>query len=114
MYISYAKHHHLTIHFILILKAKSIQNTYLSTDVFSANVAWLYAINDDDNGKDYGKRCVEGDIVDMILNFNNLTLRYKMNDKEYGNAFENIEYGPYRAAVSVYWKDEKFENILAD
>ena len=41
-----------------------------------------------------------GDIIEMILDLNHLTLSYKVNDKEYNAVFE-IEKGEYRAAVTL-------------
>ena len=37
----------------------------------------------------------------MILDFNNMTLRYIINDHDYGKAFD-IENGEYMAAVYMY------------
>eukprot|EP01084_Bolivina_argentea_P209043 356177_1 len=48
-------------------------------------------------GGSYGVTCKSGDIVDMLLNFDNLTLKYSVNDKDMGIAFL-ITNTPYKAA----------------
>ena len=55
------------------------------------------------------KKCEDGDIIDMILNFENLSLRYKINDVDCCwyvnrnvNAFDDIVKGRYKAVVSIY------------
>merc|ERR1712048_731827 len=48
-----------------------------------------------------GRKCKSGDIIEMICDFNKLTLRYKINDKDCGIAFNNIQKCAYRAAVHV-------------
>ena len=50
----------------------------------------------------YGVDCQNGDILEMILNLNQYTLRYKINGKDYGVAFEDIEKTKYRAAIFMY------------
>ena len=49
----------------------------------------------------YGIPCVEGDIIEMELDLNNLTIKYIINGKDYGIAFNNIENCNYRAAVTI-------------
>lgn len=56
----------------------------------------------------YGSKCEDGDIIDMILNFENLSLRYKINDVDCCwyvnrnvNAFDIVK-GRYKAVVSIY------------
>ena len=53
------------------------------------------------HGRDYGEKCKDGDIIKMTLNMNELTLSYQVNDKDLGNAYENIENTAYRAAVTM-------------
>ena len=57
--------------------------------------------------RDYGRTCVDGDIVEMILNLYDLTLSYKINNKDYSKAFD-VEKTSYRAAISSYYKNDKF------
>ena len=52
--------------------------------------------------RQYGKTCVDGDIVDMILNMEERTLSFKINDTDYGVAFSDIEKTEYKAAVFMY------------
>ena len=52
-------------------------------------------------GPYYGKKCVNGDIIEMTLDFNDLTLSYKINNKNYGKAFD-IKPGEYIASLSIY------------
>ena len=52
-------------------------------------------------GKSYGQRWDSGDVIEMKLNFNDLSLSYKINEKDYGKAF-TIESDKYRAAVTLY------------
>ena len=49
----------------------------------------------------YGKICQNGDIVEMILNLDDLTLKYIINDTDYGVAY-NIEKTSYKAAIYMY------------
>merc|ERR1712228_378981 len=46
----------------------------------------------------YGKKCVDGDIVEMILDFDELSLSFKVNGIDYGKS-HYITHGKYRAAV---------------
>merc|ERR1712187_712572 len=48
--------------------------------------------------KDYGIKCKVGDIIDMILNFDDLSLSFKINGTNYGKAFD-IKQEKYRAAA---------------
>ena len=50
----------------------------------------------------YGKKCVTGDIVHMILDLYAMTLSFKVNDVDYGAAYDNIKEAKYRAAVWLY------------
>ena len=52
-------------------------------------------------GEYYGTKCQNGWIIEMKLDFNNLTLSYKLNDDDCGKAFD-IESGEYKAAITVY------------
>ena len=43
----------------------------------------------------------------MTLNLNQLQLSYKINDTDYGKAFD-VEKTSYRAAATLYYKETKF------
>ena len=49
----------------------------------------------------YARRCEMGDILEMTVDFNELTLSYKINDIDYGKAFD-IKCGEYRAEISMF------------
>eukprot|EP01084_Bolivina_argentea_P209042 356176_1 len=55
------------------------------------------------SGGSYGVKCKSGDIVDMFLNFDDLTLKYSVNDKDMGVAYQ-ITNTPYRAAIFTHDK----------
>ena len=50
---------------------------------------------------EYGQICVAGDVIEMHLDLKHLTLKYDINNIEYGIAFENIEECEYKAAVCI-------------
>ena len=47
----------------------------------------------------------------MILDLNKFTLRFKVNNVDYGIAFHNIRNAKYRAAVWLY-NDDDFITII--
>ena len=49
-------------------------------------------------GTKYGVRCNEGDVIEMILDFDDLSLSFRINGTDYGKAFD-IKQNKYRAAV---------------
>ena len=50
----------------------------------------------------YGKRkCLTGDIIDMILDLEKLEIRFIVNEEDWGVAFQNIEKTEYKAVVSA-------------
>ena len=51
----------------------------------------------------YGKECNDGDVLEMTLDFNDLSLAFKMNDEDCGKAF-NIENGEYHVAITAFQK----------
>ena len=51
--------------------------------------------------KKYGCLCKQNDIIDMELNMNDLELKFIVNGKDYGKAYD-LEQGSYRAAVYLY------------
>ena len=63
------------------------------------------------NGPQYGSICKEGDVIEMILDLYSFTLRYKINDKDLGIAFEDIEDTQYRGACSSEKHGVKLEML---
>ena len=53
------------------------------------------------NGPKYGEKCVKGDIVEIELDLNQFTLRYRKNDKDLGISHKDIEDTDYRVALST-------------
>ena len=47
----------------------------------------------------YGNKCVTGNIVHRILDLYGITLSFKVNDVDYGAAYDNIKESKYRAAA---------------
>ena len=50
-------------------------------------------------GDKYGTLCKEGDTIKMTLDLHEMTVRFKVNDVDYGTAFDSIQEAKYRAAV---------------
>ena len=63
--------------------------------------------------REYGIKCKADDIVDMFVNFDDLTLRYSVNNKDYGVAWE-IENTQYKCAVYTYSKNDSIKLIEYD
>lgn len=53
-----------------------------------------------------------GDVLEMILDLSNKTLRFVLNDKDYGIAFSDIENGSYRLALTNMTYERNKENIF--
>ena len=53
--------------------------------------------------QEYGKFDINRDkhMIEVIVNFDNLTMSYVMNDIDYGTAY-NIKKGEYKLMVSLY------------
>ena len=58
----------------------------------------------------WGEKCPDGSIVDMTVNFNELSLCFKLNGKNCGKAYD-IEPGKYRAAVYLCFTKDSFQFI---
>ena len=58
--------------------------------------------------KRYGIRCKENDIIEMYVDFTGQTVKYSVNGKDYGVAF-NIDNVPYKVAISSCWKNDSVE-----
>ena len=64
-------------------------------------------------GVPYGKAedgWAKGDIIEMKVDFNRLELSYKVNQVDYGKAFD-IEKGEYKAALTLYDQDGSYELV---
>ena len=59
--------------------------------------------------REYGEYCREGDVIEMILNLNKLQLSYRVTEKDYGIAFNNIEDTTYRAALCLHYRGDIIE-----
>ena len=57
--------------------------------------------------RDYGPACKDGDIVEMVLDLEQMTMRYKVNDIDLGIAFEEIEKTEYKGAIFMYTYNDK-------
>lgn len=68
-------------------------------------------LNHKNYDKKYGKTCNEGDIIQVILNLNNMTLSYKVNNIDYGIAYNNIIKTEYRIVVSIDGNDSEIQFI---
>ena len=56
----------------------------------------------------YGVKCVSGDIVEMTLNFDDLSLSFKVNGRDYGRS-HHIKAGEYRAAVFMMQLNQEIQ-----
>ena len=59
--------------------------------------------------REYAKIPNDGDIITMIVDLEQNTISYKINDEDYGVAFDQIEEGEYRVAVYSYTIGSKIE-----
>ena len=67
--------------------------------------------------ENYSYECAwknDGDILEMILDLNDRTLRFKMNDKDYGIAFDEVDTNVvgYRLALTMCECDESIFQLL--
>ena len=58
----------------------------------------------------YGKKCVTGDIICMIVDLEALELRYMVNNEDFG-VCNKIEKTSYKAAISLYHEHDALELI---
>ena len=108
-------------------KAKYIldRNTFLFGDrrskkgegkVYAWNIGQGFTTNgeEDSYNRNYakGRRSIEGDIIEMVLDLNKLEIRFILNDKDQGVAFEDIEKTDYKAAVDI-WKGTDTIQLLS-
>merc|ERR1712228_112001 len=59
-------------------------------------------------GNTYGVKCKQGSIIQMIVNFNDLTIKYIIDEVDCGKAFD-IESAEYKCAVTLYPKGTQIE-----
>ena len=52
--------------------------------------------------REYGPQCKNGDVIEMILDLEQMTMRYKVNGVDLGIAFEEVEKTEYKAAIFMY------------
>ena len=57
--------------------------------------------------KDYGVKIKDGDIIEMILNLIDLTLSYKINNTDYGKAYD-VDKTSYKVAATLCAKNTKW------
>merc|ERR1712228_551094 len=55
------------------------------------------------SAEQYGKRCNDGDIVEMIVDFDSLSLSFKVNGKDQGKSHDLYKDDKYRAAVYMWY-----------
>ena len=94
---------------MLIGIVKMHKNEHPPVDMNFAHNSCGYAYNVSDGkrsvGRDvlsttYGIKCVDGDVVEMNLDFYDLSLSFKVNGKDYGKS-HSVEQREYRAAVCM-------------
>eukprot|EP01084_Bolivina_argentea_P279175 477244_1 len=61
--------------------------------------------------KSYGVKCKKNDIILMILDLNECTLKFEINGTDYGVAFSNIEKTKYIAAIFMYAYGSRSETV---
>ena len=65
-------------------------------------------------GENYGKQISTNDIIDMYVDFTsnyNRTIRYTINNYDYGTAYNYIRSGTYRLAITLNHRGEKLQLI---
>ena len=76
------------------------------------NILYIYVapsngtlLSCDGPGSKYLPVCIEGDIIDMYYNSDTLSLGYKINGKDYGEALK-VDKCRYRAAICMYYEGD--------
>eukprot|EP01084_Bolivina_argentea_P022832 42465_1 len=88
-------------------------NTYFTIDGSGYGYCCHFArITDPDSGftnyADYAIKCKSGMIVEMFVDFDKLSLSYKVNGKQYGKSHDIVQH-KYRAAVYMLCKGDCVE-----
>ena len=65
----------------------------------------------DGTGRYGEKKCVSGDIVEMILDLNKYELSFTCNGQDFGVAFQKMEKTTYRAVIDAYYNGDEIELI---
>ena len=68
--------------------------------VFAYNYGKLVHLNGTRCTTDYGIKCNDGDIIEMICDMDKLELKFIINNTDYGKAFD-IKKAKYRAVVDM-------------
>ena len=90
---------------------KHIGREKLSSYVYDYAYAEINEQEEDDSwsGKDtYGVRCNQGSIIKMIVNFNDMTIQYVIEEVWYGKAYDFAP-GKYKCAVTFFPKGSQIE-----
>ena len=74
----------------------------------NGKISESYGYYDGYKYKQYAKKCEKGAIIEMILDFNQLTLNFKINGKDYGVS-HYIQKGQYRAAVYMCLEGDRVD-----
>ena len=86
-------------------------DNYTPRDGYGLIVNYRRTTYDDDGKRGFfgNGYCKSGDIIEMILDLNNMTLSYTVNEEQWGVAFSDIEQTTYRAVVSTNITQEAIE-----
>eukprot|EP01084_Bolivina_argentea_P139246 244972_1 len=74
------------------------RDSYATGYAYLLNCGHMVSASGGATGQKYGVTCNEGDTIDMFVDFDTLTLKYNVNDKDMGIA-HLIENTPYRVAL---------------
>lgn len=84
------------------------ENMYGNKAVYALNTMWGELRGDIDEyiqQQTYCAECKTGDVIDMYLDLNKFELKFSVNDKDHGKAFDVDQTSSYRAAVNMEWSD---------
>ena len=91
---------------------KFLTSTINSAYTIDLNSGWImFHDKIEDSVKRYMDRCKKDDILDMYLNFNDLTLSFALNGENKGVAFKGIDNCQYRVAVWMFGQHSQIEYI---
>ena len=71
---------------------------------YAFDLGWGQKINptgDSAGGGQYAKKCAQGDIIEVVLNLDAFTIKYNINNEDYG-IMQQVENTEYRIAVASY------------
>ena len=99
------------------------------TDVYENGYGYIISAGYLTNPRDYGNlgkgygtvvrddwverryKCKNGDLIEMIVDMDKLSISYKVNDKDFGVAFEEIDETEYRAGITTCYRDSRYTFI---